>query len=399
MIIANGTSQVVNTIDTSFSDVRSLNSLSITEGNWTISHGLLQSSPESTGTHGGPFAIVLGSDEANTTAETSTTVLSAASNSTDADAIILLRYQNATNYYAFIADLKAGTAIIGREAEGTWQILAINSLPKGIEFGQSFNMTANATGNNLVMLINDNTIESATDQTFSHGLVGLATSSATVRFSSFNVTQTNGILQSDFSLASPGSFRLVVSNATETGQSNALFDGSPVALQPISPGVLESAPVSISSGYHSFSWPATPSGVISLVNASLATGAKDSAVSAQYLTPKILYNTPVSYDVVDCDTASHVLVFPESYSSLWNAYLDGVRLPHFLAQGYANGYVVPASAGCNNIHLAYDGQNQRALLILVTFSAWIVAISIVLYSRSAVLLSRIRVQRGTIHDA
>jgi hypothetical protein len=77
------------------------------------------------------------------------------------------------------------------------------------------------------------------------------------------------------------------------------------------------------------------------------------------------------------------LILSEMYHPLWKAYANGNELQHYVALGWANGFLIPA-AGEYEIRILFQPQDTRNLLInswLISWSIMVTAIVVLIFKR------------------
>jgi hypothetical protein len=115
-------------------------------------------------------------------------------------------------------------------------------------------------------------------------------------------------------------------------------------------GRVAGASVSLTPGVHSVS--AAGGGALGVLRV------RDERAPAARPAPlRVTALSPVAFDVAtEAASPGFVLVLNESFHSEWRATLDGRPLPHLIANGFANGWVVPASRGAQRIELRFTAQ-------------------------------------------
>jgi hypothetical protein len=77
--------------------------------------------------------------------------------------------------------------------------------------------------------------------------------------------------------------------------------------------------------------------------------------------------SPVSLDVSsDRPLSRFLLVFDESYHEHWKAFLHGRELTHIEANGYANGWLVPALRPGDHIIVRFTEQRQFVIAVWIS---------------------------------
>jgi hypothetical protein len=83
------------------------------------------------------------------------------------------------------------------------------------------------------------------------------------------------------------------------------------------------------------------------------------------------------------------------YHPLWKAYANGNELQHYVALGWANGFLIPAT-GDYEIIIKFQPQDTRNLLINTWLIAWIVTVSAMLVLVFKRIVKRPRAYRANM---
>jgi len=354
---------------------------SIKGGNWSLIEGKLSQSDNLLifGHH--PY-IVANATSRDVYVETMVTIKSGGQLSP----MILLRYNDTNNFYAFLGDARDNQLIIGKMINGAWV-----SLWNGYGFTQNINETyslgASVIGDTLSIYLNGNYVTSVIDKDLIEGRLALGTYEANVNFDYVKAYQ---FIDKAYLMIPKTGWYKMATRSTSANINGANLNFTQMNYGDDNNKWYESEPIYLKDGTHEVSFPYGNIKILDSILAFSIDSKNDTLVN--FFAPKFnVANLSVQklseteYQVQIKADNPVFIVLGEPYHLSWNGYVSLNKLTHFTAFLYANGFYLDKMGG-TSLKIVFEKQNARNLQVTISAMAWtLLLVSLSYVSKSEIL--------------